>query len=72
MTSDSVINMGPGTHSVPLSLFRDNRQRVCTELKKNSLAGGNTFILLQGGDTISFYDTDTDYVFRQVKYIVDK
>lgn len=59
--------MGPGTHSIPVSLFRDNRNRVCAELKQNPSVDASTFILLQGGDNIPFYDTDTDYVFRQVK-----
>lgn len=64
--TDSVIKAGPGTHSVPLSLFRDNRQRVCDEIKKLNINESGVYILLQGGDTVPFYDTDTDYVFRQV------
>lgn len=67
MTEKSnVISMGPGTLSIPLSLFRDNRQRVCTALRAAVQSTDHTFILLQGGDNISFYDTDTEYVFRQV------
>lgn len=62
------ISLGPGTHELPLSLFQANRQRVCDELKKSDAVDSNTFVLLQGGDTISFYDTDTDYVFRQVGF----
>lgn len=61
--------MGPGTHAIPLSLFRDNRNRVCTELKKNSSVDERSFVLLEGGDTLGFYDTDTNYVFRQVRAI---
>lgn len=63
-----VINMGAGTHSIPVSLFHENRHRVCAELRKNGAGNAGTFILLQGGDTLGFYDTDTDYVFRQVMY----
>lgn len=68
--TDGIIKMGPGTHSIPLSLFRDNRQRVCNEIKKQNINETGVYILLQGGDTIGFYDTDTDYVFRQVKQTI--
>lgn len=64
--AEATINMGPGTHAIPLSLFRDNRNRVCAELKKNPKVNDSSFVLLQGGDCIPFYDTDTEYVFRQV------
>lgn len=60
------ISMGPNTLAIPLSLFRDNRQRVCAALRTTKQTTAGTIILLQGGDTINFYDTDTDYVFRQV------
>lgn len=61
------IGMGPGTYQIPLTLFQNNRKRVCDELKNNQSIDVNSFILLQGGDTISFYNTDTEYVFRQVR-----
>lgn len=64
--AEKTIDMGPGTLAIPLSLFHDNRTRVCTELKKNPSVDASTFILLQGGDSIPFYDSDTEYVFRQV------
>lgn len=67
--AETTIGMGPGTYAIPLSLFRDNRNRVCTELKRNPSVDASTFILLQGGDIIPFYDTDTDYVFRQVSFL---
>lgn len=67
--AEATIDMGPGTHAIPLSLFRDNRNRVCTELKANPSVDASTFVLLQGGDTVPFYDTDTDYVFRQVPFL---
>lgn len=64
------IDMGPGTHAVPLSLFRDNRLRVCNALKSipSNEIGNNekTFVLLQGGDSINLYNTDVEYLFRQV------
>lgn len=70
--AETTIDMGPGTHAIPLSLFRDNRNRVNTELTRNPSVDASTFVLLQGGDSIPFYDTDTEYVFRQVKFSIFK
>lgn len=66
--AEATINMGPGTYAIPLSLFRDNRNRVCNELKKIPLLDASTFVLLEGGKSIPFYDTDTEYLFRQVDF----
>lgn len=70
MADAQTINMGPGTYAVPLSLFRDNRERVCDASKAASKQqiDQNAFILLQGGDTINLYNTDVEYVFRQVNF----
>ncbi|EDS44757.1 xaa-pro dipeptidase [Culex quinquefasciatus] len=58
--------MGPNTHSIPMTLFRENRDRVMAELRKvPALEGKQALVVLQGGDNISLYDTDVDYVFRQ-------
>lgn len=66
-TKEATIDMGPGTHAIPLSLFRENRLRVCKALQDIPNVGDdNTFILLQGGDSISLYNTDVEYNFRQV------
>lgn len=63
----ATLDMGPGTLAIPLSLFRDNRLRVCTALKAIPNVGDdNAFILLQGGDSINLYNTDVEYNFRQV------
>lgn len=62
----NTIGMGPGTYQIPLSLFRNNRQRVCDELKAQQLVDEESFILLAGGKEISLYNTDVEYVFRQV------
>lgn len=67
--AEQTISMGPGTHAVPVSLFRGNRLRVCDALKalpEPGLIDENTFVLLQGGDSISWYNTDVEYVFKQV------
>ncbi|XP_058463293.1 xaa-Pro dipeptidase [Malaya genurostris] len=60
--------MGPHTHAIPMSLFRENRERVVADLRKLRNFEPRATILLQGGDNISLYDTDVDYVFRQESY----
>lgn len=62
---EPTISMGPNTLAIPLTLFRDNRLRVCAALRR--FDDDNAFVLLQGGDAINFYNTDTEYHFRQVK-----
>lgn len=68
--NEQTIDMGPGTYAIPLSLFHDNRLRVCSALKAASKEpiDQNVFILLQGGDAISLYNTDVEYLFRQVRW----
>lgn len=53
--------MGPGTLEVPASLYAKNRDRLATKLSPGQV------VVLQGGDDINHYDTDVQYVFRQVK-----
>lgn len=58
----TVLSMGPHTLAVPTALFALNRQRLTEGLKKIS---PDSIVLLQGGEEVSFYDTDTTYnVFR--------
>lgn len=57
--------MGPGTLEIPLELFDLNRKRVAEKIRTKCPI--KSIILLQGGDEVPFYDTDTSYhVFRQV------
>ncbi|XP_022119011.2 xaa-Pro dipeptidase [Pieris rapae] len=55
-------SMGPLTLEVPMSLFAKNRQRLAEKLQDGQI------VLLQGGEDISHYDTDIQYVFRQEAY----
>lgn len=67
--SEQTISMGPGTHAIPVSLFRGNRLRVCNALQafsKPEAIDEKTYVLLQGGDSINWYNTDVEYVFKQV------
>lgn len=69
-SAEPTLDMGRGTLAVPLSLFRDNRLRVCTALKAiPNIGDDNAFVLLQGGDSINLYNTDVEYNFRQVSAI---
>jgi Xaa-Pro dipeptidase len=60
--------MGDHTLFVPNALFAENRRRLCQRLRENTNVPQNAFILLQGGESVSLYDTDVEYVFRQVGY----
>lgn len=61
--------VGPQTLSIPMSMFKENREKVVNALKASGKVSkpADTYILLQGGDNLSLYDTDVDYVFRQVR-----
>lgn len=59
-------SMGPGTLDVPLSLFAKNRNRLADKLKSGQV------VVLQGGEDISHYDTDIEYVFRQASLFILK
>ncbi|XP_053676185.1 xaa-Pro dipeptidase [Anopheles nili] len=66
----AVFQMGSHTHAIPMALFRNNRVKVVNELRRAHNFGDDSkpVVLLQGGDNISHYDTDVDYVFRQESY----
>lgn len=65
-----MLNMGPNTHSIPLTMFKENRERVMSALKKENDVSDNTYVLLEGGNSINLYNTDVEYVFRQVSFFV--
>lgn len=56
--------MGEHTLSVPMELYKFNRERLCKRLSE--VVDKDAYVLLQGGSHISHYCTDVDYVFRQV------
>lgn len=64
----AAFQMGPNTLAIPMSMFKDNRNRVVEELRKLGTLDDSAYVLLQGGSDISLYDTDVDYVFRQESY----
>nr|XP_012227156.1 PREDICTED: uncharacterized protein LOC105675003 isoform X2 [Linepithema humile] len=57
------------TLKVPMSLFRDNRQRLVSRLHANSeVSATGTFVVLQGGLDVPFNDTDVNWPFRQESF----
>lgn len=66
------LSLGDQTHSIPLSLFKENRDRVVAAIRetKKIKNESSAYIILKGGteDEFGFYDTDTTQTtFRQVK-----
>lgn len=60
------LSVGEKTLKVPLCLFAENRARLCDRLRGMKDLPKNSCVFLQGGDNLPLYDTDVDYVFRQV------
>ncbi|XP_032681047.1 xaa-Pro dipeptidase isoform X1 [Odontomachus brunneus] len=57
------------TLKVPMSLFRDNRERLVSRLRANSqVSASGTFVVLQGGEDVPFNDTDINWPFRQESF----
>lgn len=65
----SVYQPGPNTLAVPMTLFKENREKVISELRKQPSVAENSLILLQGGSELPIYSSDTFYLFRQVSAV---
>lgn len=64
--------VGQHTLSIPMTMFKENREKVVNALKASGKIQkpSDTYILLQGGDDLSLYDTDVNYLFRQVRFFI--
>ena len=62
------LHLGGETLKVPLKLFAVNRERLCKQLKEEQCPKG-AVVVLQGGEQQQRYCTDTDEVFRQVRFV---
>lgn len=60
--------MGEGTHRISMELFAFNRERLVKRLRAKDNVPNKGMIFLQGGSEVKFYNTDTNYVFRQVSF----
>lgn len=68
-TMESYYSRGDHTFKVPMSLFRENRERLLARLKKKTeLTAAKTFVVLQGGVEVPFNDTDINWPFRQESF----
>jgi len=65
--AQSGYSMGKHTFTVAMSLFRNNRERLCCNLMKES-PPSNSYVLLEGGQQETRYSSDTDIVFRQESF----
>lgn len=61
----AAFQMGPETLRIPMEMFKENRAKVCNAMERVSTK--NSIILLEGGSDLSWYDTDVDHVFKQVR-----
>ncbi|XP_073710001.1 xaa-Pro dipeptidase [Misgurnus anguillicaudatus] len=60
--------LGKDTLSVSAALFAENRKRLCHALKKEKNLKNGSVVLLQGGEQMQRYCTDTDMIFRQESF----
>eukprot|EP01112_Ceratiomyxa_fruticulosa_P013576 TRINITY_DN381_c0_g1_i1.p1 TRINITY_DN381_c0_g1~~TRINITY_DN381_c0_g1_i1.p1 ORF type:complete len:495 (+),score=92.82 TRINITY_DN381_c0_g1_i1:845-2329(+) len=59
---------GLDTLKVPMSLHKENREKLVHRLQKVPSLPANSFVVLEGGKLISKYDTDESYLFRQESF----
>ncbi|KAK7811853.1 hypothetical protein U0070_024116 [Myodes glareolus] len=67
-TSRPSFSLGNETLKVPLALFALNRQRLCERLRKNAAVQAGSAVVLQGGEEMQRYCTDTSIIFRQESF----
>lgn len=60
-------NLGPHTHDVPMSLHKENREKVVS-LLEGTTSFDKAVVLLQGGKAKTRADTDHEPLFRQESY----
>ena len=65
-THRSVYKLGPSCLSVPMSLFADNRRRLCEALRQGGAVPSGSIVILQGGEQECRHSSDMEIVFRQV------
>lgn len=58
-------NLGPHTYDVPMSMHKENRDKLLAGLAGTST---NAVVLLQGGKAKTRNDTDHEPLFRQESY----
>eukprot|EP00419_Tripos_fusus_P047217 CAMPEP_0172828296 /NCGR_PEP_ID=MMETSP1075-20121228/20748_1 /TAXON_ID=2916 /ORGANISM="Ceratium fusus, Strain PA161109" /LENGTH=521 /DNA_ID=CAMNT_0013670273 /DNA_START=26 /DNA_END=1591 /DNA_ORIENTATION=- len=56
---------GGGTLQVPMSMHRENREKLLAAFRRRSEVPQDTAIFMHGGSELPVYDTDTNFDFRQ-------
>ena len=64
--------MGPDCLSIPMSLFADNRRRLCERLRQREDVPSDAIVVLQGGEQQCLYSSDREVLFRQVRSSSDR
>ncbi|WAR13342.1 PEPD-like protein [Mya arenaria] len=59
---------GSHTMVVPMLMFKQNRDRLCERLRKNSKVPKGAIVVLQGGESFTRHCSDHEPVFRQESY----
>jgi Xaa-Pro dipeptidase len=67
-TSSPAFQMSPSCLPVPMSLFADNRRRLCQRLREGGAVPSGTVVVLQGGEQECLHSSDREIVFRQESY----
>lgn len=58
--------MGPDCLSVSMSLFANNRERLCGKLREGGAVPQGAVVVLEGGKQECLHSSDREIVFRQV------
>lgn len=61
-------SQGDQTLEVSMELFAQNRDRLCGKLKELGTVSPKSVVILQGGESLSIYDTDREFLFRQESF----
>ncbi|XP_064610460.1 LOW QUALITY PROTEIN: xaa-Pro dipeptidase-like [Liolophura sinensis] len=59
---------GDHTLSVPMTLFKQNRSRLCEALRSSGTIQKGSIVVLQGGEAVMRYCSDHEPLFRQESY----
>jgi len=60
--------LGHNTLKIPYSLHAENRERLVAAFAKSGSIPTNSYILLEGGKSETWYDSDSDRLFRQESF----
>lgn len=62
---EAFFSAGEGTLQVPMTMHRDNREKLLAALRRRPEVPKAAVLILEGGLELPVYDTDTSFGFRQ-------